>query len=176
MTAHDPGLAVWRSVGIGVGASVTGLELFLALISWWPHVRLHLIGWAVAPLAVIVPALLATFAWGMVRGRSEGENTESPSAVPRLVLVIGVTGYLLLVASVGGALLAGRHEPTYCNPVFVSSQYRLDCKGDDIRSTDAAQFYNLRALHLRFVAGMAGAAALTATARFTGLTRRAPRG
>lgn len=176
MTAVNPGLSVWRSVGIGVGAGITGLELFLALVSWWPHVRLHLIGWAVAPLAVIVPALLAIFAWGMVRGRSEGDNTESPSTLPRLALVVGGTGYLLLIASVGGALLAGRHEPTYCNPVFVSTHYRLDCKGGDIRSTDAAQFYNLRALHLRFVAGMAGAAALTATARFASLTSRLPRG
>lgn len=156
---------------MALGTGIVALEVVLALISWLPDVRLHLIGWAIAPLLVIAPALVVTLVWAMVRSHAKEDVVEDDEDAPLpLVMWLGAAAYVLCIGSVAGSLWAGRTEPANnCMSEFIGDQYGLNCHGYR-RLTDAAQFYNVRALHLRFVAGIAGAAALITTGRFAALS------
>ncbi|MGZ6791872.1 MAG: hypothetical protein ACXVFV_02885 [Mycobacteriales bacterium] len=129
---------------------VGALELVLAAVSWVPHVRLHLIGWAVAPAVLVGPTAAAT----VVAAQRRGLDLSILGGLPRGLAVPGITAMGLLSASFVLGLL--RHEPAgTCAAVYRAGRYALDCHGST-RFTDAAQFFDVRALDLCWTSSVIG--------------------
>jgi hypothetical protein len=141
---------------VAVGLSIGALELALTVVSWVPHVRLHLIGWAVWPLVVVAPLTVATF-WVTAR---RDLDLAVLRVLPRWVLVPGVTALVILGLSFGAAILLKRGPAYTCESVFLDGRYGLDCHGDR-RYTTRGEFYDVRATHLRFASGGIGCFGLT---------------
>jgi hypothetical protein len=151
----------------GAGLSISVLELTLSTVSWVPHERLHLIGWAVWPLVLVAPGTVVT-SWLFQR---RGFDLSLFRVLPRWLLVVGVTAMIAFGLSFGAAILFKRAPVYTCQSVFLDGRYGLDCHGD-FRYTTAGEFYDVRAVHLRFASGGIGYFALTSSLMFTALMHK----
>jgi hypothetical protein len=159
------GLGLLRWLVVGVGLSIGALELALSIISWVPHVRLHLIGWAVWPLVLVAPATIVT-TWRAQRRRAD--DLRLLRVLSRWLVVPGVTTMVALGLSFGAAIVFKRGPAYTCESAYVDGRYALDCHGD-FRHTSPGEFYDVRAVHLRFVSGGVGFFAVASTLMFAAL-------
>ena len=150
------------SVGLAIGA----LEFALSAVSWVPHLRVHLIGWAVWPLVLVAPGAVLTI-WLMQR---RGLDLGLLRVLPRWLVVPGVTAMILLFFSFGAAIALKRGPAYTCESVYLDGRYGLDCHGD-LRYTSRDEFYDVRAVHLRFVSSGVGYFAVASTLMFAALGR-----
>lgn len=154
------------STVVCAGLSIGVLELGLCAVAWVPHVRLHLIGWAVWPLVLVIPGTVVT-TWLTQR---RGFDLGLVRVLPRWFVVPGVIAMVVLGLSFGAAILF-KSGPAYtCESVYLDGHYGLDCHGDR-RYTTPGEFYDVRAVHLRFVSGGVGYFAVASTLMFAALVR-----
>jgi hypothetical protein len=151
---------------VGVGLSIGALEFTLSVISWLPHVRLHLIGWAVWPLVLVAPGTVVTMWLAQRRGFDLGLLR----VLPRWLVVPGVTAMVVLGLSFGAAIALKRSPAYTCESVYLDGRHGLDCHGD-FRYTTPGEFYDVRAVHLRFASGGIGYFAVASTLMFAALVR-----
>ena len=151
---------------VGVGLSIGALELALSTVSWAPHVQLHLIGWAVWPLVLVVPGTVVTMWLAQRRGFDLGLLR----VLPRWLVVPGVTAMVVLGVSFGTAIVFKRGPAYTCESAYLDGRYALDCHGS-FRDTTPGEFYDVRAVHLRFASGGLGYFAVASTLLFAALVR-----
>ncbi len=157
-------LVTW--IVVSVGLSIGALELALSAVSWVPHVRLHLIGWAVWPLVLVVPGTAVTL-WSAQR---RGFDLGLLRVLPRWPLAAGVTAMVVLFLSFGAAIAFKRGPAYTCESVYLDGRQGLDCHGH-LRDTTPGEFYEVRAVHLRFASGGIGYFAAASTLMFAALVR-----
>jgi hypothetical protein len=151
---------------VGVGLSIGALELALNAVSWVPRVRLHLIGWAVWPLVLVIPGTVLTVLVAQRRSLDLGLLR----VLPRWLLAPSVIAMVVLGLSFGAAIVFKRGPAYTCESVFVDGSYVLNCHGDH-RFTTPGEFYDVRAVHLRFVSGGVGFFAVGSALMFAALVR-----
>ncbi|HUR51773.1 MAG TPA: hypothetical protein VMZ11_06595 [Mycobacteriales bacterium] len=162
---------ILRASAVGVGLSIGALELALSAVSWVPHVRVHLIGWAVWPLVLVAPGTLVAV-WLAQRS---GADLGLLRVLPKRLVVPGVTAMVMLGLSFGAAIVFKRGPAYVCESVYLDGRYGLDCHGD-LRYASQGEFYDVRAAHLRFVSGGVGYFAVASALIFAALGRRKRRG